>query len=580
MSRRAHRTENTVSLFPFLAVLICAMGALILLLLVTTRRIRHQQAEAIATVIVEPIVEEPEPRPAAPQFVPQEDEPPIALPTAAEPEAPLVDPNEEWRERLAGLQALHTKLTAGVDVQRSYVEQLRATIEADAQSLDQMKSEADTVEEEKRQLVSEFDRLKRQQQDATEQADVYRREIDEARERIANADSKFTIMPYDGRTGTARRPIILECTEEGVTFASEGVTIRLVDLMGFPVRSNPLRTTASALTKYWQRVDARSANPAYSGEPYLLVVIRPRGVPTYYVVRKYLDAAGDSFGYELVSDDQEFIWPETDTEATRICHTMVEQMLKEREEMIALLPPEQREIARRAIEQGMSPLRPPSDDERYVTILGQRFRREPVTNGPQELPDLQSSLSNDVELFDSQVPGAPLPEQLPLARSDNRSSDPFPSIGESLSSPRDAHGSALSNRSDLPSGSDVDESWRALGRQELEISNKQPSWQKHSHAGEIGYEREVLIRVSSTQVTIADETSFPITQGISAEELRQLLSVHMSQHVNSWGEPPRSFYWLPSVKFVVSPGGNQFYERLKPIVGQWDLHSDVELTLE
>ena len=42
MSRQHPRATNSVSLFPFLAVLVCAMGALIFLLLVTTRRIRAQ----------------------------------------------------------------------------------------------------------------------------------------------------------------------------------------------------------------------------------------------------------------------------------------------------------------------------------------------------------------------------------------------------------------------------------------------------------------------------------------------------------------------------------------------------------
>ncbi|MFN5975403.1 MAG: hypothetical protein ACK48U_13220, partial [Planctomyces sp.] len=48
MARRQY--QHSVSLFPFLAVLVCAMGSLILLLLVMTRKIRHdQQAELSAT---------------------------------------------------------------------------------------------------------------------------------------------------------------------------------------------------------------------------------------------------------------------------------------------------------------------------------------------------------------------------------------------------------------------------------------------------------------------------------------------------------------------------------------------------
>ena len=49
MARRQH--NNSISLFPFLAVLVCAMGALILLLLVVTRKIRQdQRVETVAVV--------------------------------------------------------------------------------------------------------------------------------------------------------------------------------------------------------------------------------------------------------------------------------------------------------------------------------------------------------------------------------------------------------------------------------------------------------------------------------------------------------------------------------------------------
>ena len=51
MARR--NSGNTISLFPFLAVLVCTMGALILLLLVTTRRIRNDQEVESAVVEAE-----------------------------------------------------------------------------------------------------------------------------------------------------------------------------------------------------------------------------------------------------------------------------------------------------------------------------------------------------------------------------------------------------------------------------------------------------------------------------------------------------------------------------------------------
>ena len=58
MARRHH--QHSVSLFPFLAVLVCAMGSLILLLLVMTRKIRHDQQAELNTnappiVVTQPV---------------------------------------------------------------------------------------------------------------------------------------------------------------------------------------------------------------------------------------------------------------------------------------------------------------------------------------------------------------------------------------------------------------------------------------------------------------------------------------------------------------------------------------------
>jgi hypothetical protein len=101
-----------------------------------------------------------------------------------------------------------------------------------------------------------------------------------------------------------------------------------------------------------------------------------------------------------------------------------------------------------------------------------------------------------------------------------------------------------------------------------------------ARAGAIGFEREIPVRVTATQAGIADETAFPITEGLSPDELRRRFQRHLEHHIQTWGEPPRSFYWLPAIKFVVSPGGNQHYERLKLAAEKWDLRTTVEHVLE
>lgn len=74
MSKR-QQTGNSVTLFPFLAVLVCAMGALIFLLLVTTRRIRQQ---TLADMQVQEVVEEP-----AQDVITETPDEPVATPVIA-----------------------------------------------------------------------------------------------------------------------------------------------------------------------------------------------------------------------------------------------------------------------------------------------------------------------------------------------------------------------------------------------------------------------------------------------------------------------------------------------------------------
>jgi hypothetical protein len=58
------------------------------------------------------------------------------------------------------------------------------------------------------------------------------------------------------------------------------------------------------------------------------------------------------------------------------------------------------------------------------------------------------------------------------------------------------------------------------------------------------------------------------------------LAARLDAHVRGWGRPPKSFYWLPTVRFQVLPGGIQYQERLSSLTDHWGLRSSVEQVLE
>ena len=72
--------------------------------------------------------------------------------------------------------------------------------------------------------------------------------------------SRFSILPYDYASGTTRRPIIIECTENQITFASEGVVLSAADIEGFTPAFNPLQAGADALVDYWQANDPQAGD--------------------------------------------------------------------------------------------------------------------------------------------------------------------------------------------------------------------------------------------------------------------------------------------------------------------------------
>src|SRR5688572_29725180 len=133
MSRRP--SSPSVSLFPFLAVLMCALGALILLLLVTAGRIRNEALDkalaADIAAVLEPAVELPVdvvPDPVLePEPLPVDIPDPLPLP----PPGPTAEElRREWEQTVADLEARHAQLVSVLNSEQRTVEEERTRIAA------------------------------------------------------------------------------------------------------------------------------------------------------------------------------------------------------------------------------------------------------------------------------------------------------------------------------------------------------------------------------------------------------------------------------------------------------------------
>ncbi|MCH9790129.1 MAG: hypothetical protein K0U82_04865, partial [Planctomycetes bacterium] len=246
MSRHGQEARS-VSLFPFLAVLICAMGALIFLLVVTTRRIRQQAIMQVQTVSVEqevdadvfpPVLfaaEIEEPQEVAPRL--KIVETPTVIPV---PEPQVINLAAEKEAKLKALNLRKAKSLEDLKLQNLNLIRLKNELSQSENKLAGTKQQIQMLQQKDEDLIQKMNQVKYQKSRAAELLQEELRKLEEKKQSQKTARSKYSIIPYDGQTGTAKRPILIECTDQGLTFLPEGITLTPDDLQDFTPGYNPL----------------------------------------------------------------------------------------------------------------------------------------------------------------------------------------------------------------------------------------------------------------------------------------------------------------------------------------------------
>ncbi len=320
MSRRSNSLRAApVSLFPFLAVLICTMGTLIVLLVVVV-----QQAQIPA---------ETADLPETPQADAQSAEP-------AEPTLPVTKPTEEVALPIDRGQERESLQMALEDARWAH-EQLVVSRENTRQRMEDRRGELSRAEDQVRTLSARLDMLEKQASDllATEagktlgdetlddELAALRIQIKEAEQEIVNAQERlergkrqYALIPYEGPYGTKRRPIYIECRSDLVILQPDGVAFGVDDLTNVGP-DNPLAIALRAIREYLS--DAGVTNRV--GEPYPLLIVRPGGAGAYSACRNALSGWDDEYGYELLPDEMELTFPPVDETLGRVVRNAVDQ---------------------------------------------------------------------------------------------------------------------------------------------------------------------------------------------------------------------------------------------------------------
>jgi hypothetical protein len=293
MTRRLSRHDETApTLFPFLAVLICTMGAIIVLLVLVVKRAdvqAHRERE-------------------------------IKQEKMGEHQLAAKDKLAVIENRVELMSGLRPDLKNRLGTHRTLAGHLVDHITRLQQELDLKKNELESLSNSK---------AKANQPESEAKIAELRTKVTKAKENLAaqkkelvGRKKSYAIVPRSGPgNGTFRRPIYIECTENGVTLQPYKITLTAADFPTPLGSGNPLDVALLLIRDYWNQIDPDQKN----GQPYPLFIVRPSGPKSFAAARKAMKSWIDEFGYELVTSEVKLQFPTADKQFQQRLITAIEQ---------------------------------------------------------------------------------------------------------------------------------------------------------------------------------------------------------------------------------------------------------------
>jgi hypothetical protein len=304
-NRSGLREAPRVSLFPFLAVLICTMGALVLLLLAVTRQARLQAIHAAR-----------------------------AQKSERQEEAQTAQAMVRWR--IGALQKSRGETESQLADARLVLGHVEDHVRRLRQQLPQLTAACRSAE----QAGSEGLRRRSVRQGEIAQAEAQlagaQEHLAEAQQAARNRPRSYAIIPYEGPSQTRRRPIYLECRSDGVVLRPENIVFTEDDFDGPQGPGNPLAAALRAAREYLLAQGGFDAQNG--GEPYPLLLLRPSGINAYYAARGAMKSWASEFGYELIGEDWNLQFPQADGNLAQVVRQAVQSARVEQQRLIAAAP--------------------------------------------------------------------------------------------------------------------------------------------------------------------------------------------------------------------------------------------------
>jgi hypothetical protein len=283
MSRaRVHEVSSPISLFPFIGILLCTMGALLVVLVAVSRSARDTAVRQIQT---------------QQQAQPQND---VAQKKLA-----------EINDYVGGLSAVRGKAERRLHDEQARLSSVEDSIRRLHEKMDSLQAADAALHAMEQEHYDDRQQAEREVTRLHQLIDESQKTVAAMREEVSKAPRSYAVVPYEGPNGTYRRPIYIECVKNGLILQPEGVYLTIDDLRPPMGPGNPLATVLRASRDQIIRMNPAAGN-SRDLQPYPLLLVRPEGLIVYDLARQAIEAGDFDLGFELVESDWKLKYPPPD----------------------------------------------------------------------------------------------------------------------------------------------------------------------------------------------------------------------------------------------------------------------------
>lgn len=105
-------------------------------------------------------------------------------------------------------------------------------------------------------------------------------------------------------------------------------------------------------------------------------------------------------------------------------------------------------------------------------------------------------------------------------------------------------------------------------------------WGISSPRASIGFEHDLRVYIEAGRIFVGGQSPIACGRGESSDQLSFAVLRALDREARSWGRPRENFYWVPSLRIVICPGGVLQYERIQPALLRHGLSATVDFRLE